>query len=134
MLDWGNYDNFRVHEFACHGQDCCGGLANMDEEFMEALQMLRSTVGKPFKINSGYRCPKHNEDVGGGLPHPTGKAADIHAGGEFAHDIIKAAMRDGRFQGFGFKQKGKFRKRFLHLDTIKPGEIPEVERPRLWSY
>jgi uncharacterized protein YcbK (DUF882 family) len=41
--------------------------------------MIRSAVNEPIKINSGYRCEKHNGSVGGvrGSQHVLGKAADI---------------------------------------------------------
>lgn len=45
------------------------------------LQPLRDKVGHPLKINSGYRCPELNREVGG-VPtsqHTKGEAADIAA-------------------------------------------------------
>lgn len=43
------------------------------------LQPLRDEWGKPLTINSGYRCPKLNDKVGG-VPtsqHVLGQAADV---------------------------------------------------------
>lgn len=45
------------------------------------LQPLRNAIGKPLKINSGYRCPDLNKAVGG-VPtsqHTKGEAADVAA-------------------------------------------------------
>lgn len=43
------------------------------------LQVVRDLLGKPIHINSGYRTPKHNEEVGGkpNSQHLSGCAADI---------------------------------------------------------
>ena len=43
------------------------------------LDPLREKYGKPIKVNSGYRCPKHNLAVGGATQsqHMKGEAADI---------------------------------------------------------
>ena len=49
------------------------------------LQPLRDKVGRPLKINSGYRCPELNREVGG-VPtsqHTKGEAADIAAADPF---------------------------------------------------
>ena len=45
----------------------------------EVLQPLRTAWGKPLIINSGYRCPELNREVGG-VPtsqHIKGEAADV---------------------------------------------------------
>lgn len=46
---------------------------------LEVLQPLRDAWGKPLSINSGYRCKKLNEVVGGveTSQHCKGEAADI---------------------------------------------------------
>jgi hypothetical protein len=38
---------------------------NMDKHFLRLLDNARQIAGIPFKINSGFRTPKHNEKVGG---------------------------------------------------------------------
>lgn len=47
----------------------------------EMLERIRSTVGRPIMITSGYRCPQLNRAVGGvtSSDHTTGQAADIVA-------------------------------------------------------
>ena len=45
----------------------------------DVLQPLRTAWGKPLSINSGYRCPELNREVGG-VPtsqHVKGEAADV---------------------------------------------------------
>lgn len=72
--------NFKRQEFNCK----CG--CDMPLEVYEnviklagQLQTLRDYVGRPIKINSAYRCPKHNKKIGGSKTsqHLLGKAADI---------------------------------------------------------
>jgi len=47
----------------------------------EMLERIRSTVGQPIVVSSGYRCPELNTLVGGATTsdHPQGHAADIIA-------------------------------------------------------
>ena len=64
------------------------------------LQMLRDHIGKPIVINSGYRSPSHNIEVGGAphSQHLTGKAADIHIPGlgpKMIADIIEDLILGG---------------------------------------
>ena len=45
----------------------------------EVLDPLREAYGRPIRVNSGYRCPKLNNLVGGSpnSQHMRGEAADI---------------------------------------------------------
>ena len=72
---------FKMDEFRCR---CCGGLpplarANVEALVREVLDPARERFGGPIRVNSGYRCPKHNLAVGGvrGSQHMKGEAADI---------------------------------------------------------
>ena len=72
---------FKEQEFVCR---CCGGLPPYAKENIEALvedvlDPLRERYGRPIVVNSGYRCPKHNKEVGGATnsQHMEGEAADI---------------------------------------------------------
>jgi hypothetical protein len=72
---------FKEKEFVCR---CCGELPPFARENIEALvenvlDPLRERYGKPIIVNSGYRCAKHNREVGGasGSQHMRGEAADI---------------------------------------------------------
>lgn len=118
---------FTESEFACR---CCGE-SKMDPTFVAMLDELRHRLGQPVVINSGYRCPAHNQRVsstGPNGPHTTGKAADLRLTGAPAWRAIKIACNLG-FAGIGVQQKGAHASRFLHLDILDgPG------RPALWSY
>lgn len=47
----------------------------------------------PIHINSGYRCKKHNAEVGGATEsqHMLGKAADIWVEGHTPDEVYRAA-------------------------------------------
>ena len=72
---------FKEQELSCK---CCGQLPPFARENIEALvenvlDPLRERYGKPIVVNSGYRCPKHNKEVGGAprSQHMAGEATDI---------------------------------------------------------
>lgn len=54
-------------------------LENLKEAVTNMLQPLRTAYGKPIKVNSGYRCDRVNELVGGSSTssHRYGFAFDI---------------------------------------------------------
>lgn len=70
--------NFNREEFACKGNNCCGHSAAIQPELINGLQQLRDKAG-PLVITSGFRCNRHNKNVGGAenSMHTFGMAADI---------------------------------------------------------
>lgn len=101
--------HFSVDEMACK---CCG-VADMQREFMQALQTLRDEFGKPMIVTSGYRCKKWNDKVGGSKDsyHMKGRAVDIHLVGSVDRaQMVKLAFKHG-FRGIGID------KSFIHLDN-----------------
>ena len=75
-------------------------------------------INKPIYINSGFRCEKKNENVGGvqGSYHLQGMAVDIHVKDYLLYDLLMYAQEIG-FTGIGFYEK----ENFLHLD-VRSGE------------
>lgn len=67
--------HFNSSEFQC---PCCQ-YTIIDTELIILLEKVRSLVTIPLKINSGYRCPRHNAAEGGAplSRHLMGMAADI---------------------------------------------------------
>ena len=53
--------------------------------------------GRPYTVSSGYRCAKHNKDVGGvaNSRHTIGKAMDGAISGVTANEAVKAAYAMG---------------------------------------
>ena len=103
--------HFSLNEFRCK---CCKELpadAWMYVEHMvnNVLDPVRGLFGKPIKVNSGYRCEKHNKEVGGAKnsQHLTGQAADIaaeHSGyanmtawKEANMEIARLILKNGKF-------------------------------------
>jgi len=123
-MDWKKYPNFTAAEFAC--SHC--GANEVKESLLEKLQVLRTKYGKPMKITSGYRCPKHPIEAKKTAPgaHASGLACDVGVTGGEAHEILKLAFELG-FTGIGVQQKGTGR--FIHLDLMT-----SPNRPTVWSY
>ena len=103
--------HFSLNEFKCK---CCRQLPEDEQAFTEelirkVLDPVRDKFGKPIKVNSGYRCPKHNAKVGGAKhsQHLCGQAADIcaeHSGyanmttwKEANLEIARLIIKNGRF-------------------------------------
>lgn len=106
--------HFKYGEFKCK---CCG--TNFTKrEFIEKLETARvhsNTIDSKVSYNiiSGYRCPEHNEYVGGvkDSAHTTGIACDI----QFKNNHDKFVILYGVFKA-GFKRIGEGNG-FIHVDT-----------------
>ena len=120
--------SFTFDEMRCRNCPHCGGLSDMNENFMMKLQQLRDFCNFPLPVNSGFRCERKNKDCGGFLTsaHLTGEAADLRVDREKARIVIQAAIDMGF--SVGIDQKGA--SRFVHVDT----KIRSSGKPSLWSY
>jgi uncharacterized protein YcbK (DUF882 family) len=111
---------FVLDEFKC---PCCGqALMNLDT--LSRLDKARHIAGTPFKILSGYRCKKHNKEVGGkdDSAHLKGTAADIAC--LTPRERYRILM--GLFS-VGFNRIGIYPKRgFIHVDTDKTKDFEVV--------
>lgn len=112
-------EHFNVSEFKCkcNYPECT--ITYLDDDLIEYLEKKRQLLEKPIHINSGFRCTRHNRDVGGVVPneqgkkgsiHLTGKAADISLNGE---DITKHSDLFQDADGLGIYRQ----KNFLHVDV-----------------
>jgi uncharacterized protein YcbK (DUF882 family) len=100
------------------------GLASPDQpdswhllqpHLMIRLDALRGLMGKPFRINSGFRTASHNERVGGAprSAHVLGLAVDVSTAGwtrEERGRLVRAARQLG-FRGIGVETN------YVHLDV-----------------
>lgn len=120
-------EHFDADEFVCH---CCGrGADKIDKKLIELLERLRALAEAPIHINCGYRCPKHNREVGGvdNSQHTKGTAADItipKLSFWQAEHLVKTLPFDGT--GFyppleGNSSPEKNGAWFIHLDTRDGG-------------
>ena len=99
-------------EFACH---CCHEL-KIEKALIDALEQLRTLAGKPILIHDGYRCPAHNQEVGGvsDSEHTRGMAADIGIPGLTLQRMYELALQIPMFAEGGI---GVYDGGFLHLDV-----------------
>ena len=121
IMDWTKYPNFREAEFQC---PCCK-RSPMDEGFIRKLQNARIVAGIGFTITSGFRCEKHNKEIGGkpDSSHLRGVAADIDCmSSQKRHAILHA------LQLVGFNRIG-IAKNFIHADTD-----PNLPSNVIWMY
>ena len=122
-------DHFSEKELRCK---CGCEYTGMNSEFMDKLEQLRNTVGKPLGVSSAYRCPDHNAKVsntGRDGPHTTRKAIDLRCSRGLAYEVLRVATLVG-FTGVGVSQRGPHNNRFIHLDTLDH----TLTRPWVWSY
>jgi uncharacterized protein YcbK (DUF882 family) len=82
-------------------------------DMLNAAELLMYPSTIPLPLNSGYRCAKHNAEVGGkpSSAHRTGEAVDImvRSSGE-RHRLLKALLSAG-FNRIGIGAN------FLHADS-----------------
>jgi len=112
-------DHFFRDEFACQGLDCCGHSAPIDAKIIEGLEKFRFLLSKiegeeiAVKITSGFRCKKHNEQIGGSKDsyHTKGLAVDIQTKAS-VQNMLEAASQIRLFKYGGI---GIYKNR-LHLD------------------
>lgn len=118
---YSKLDYFKEHEFKCKCGVCDLDVV-MDKGLLVALDRMRRRFGKPIIINSGIRCPDHNQDEGGvkNSSHLTGKASDIRV--ETDRDrfkLIGLAIEMGIPRiGIGLG--------YLHLDVDTSKNYPRV--------
>jgi uncharacterized protein YcbK (DUF882 family) len=102
--------DFTCREFMCH---CCGAC-RMQAQFMYALQTLRDLAGEPIHVISGYRCRRHNINIGGAefSYHMKGMAADIIIAKHSISETVSLAHKVDAFKHGGI---GQYRS-WVHVD------------------
>lgn len=103
--------HFRRSEFACR---CGCGFDDVNLKLIEVLEDVRNHFNAPVYINSGCRCPQHNQTVGGkqNSQHVLGNAADIKVKGFTPKEV--ADYLASKYQDkFGI---GRY-KTFTHIDV-----------------
>ena len=76
IAQWDKYDNFKKEEFDCKHT----GENNMQHEFMEVLQAIRSDYKKSMTITSGFRSVNHpieKRKTHSNGEHTQGMCADV---------------------------------------------------------
>lgn len=126
--------HFSREEFICSH---CGKML-FTQAGVERLEELRVAVGFPLKVNSGYRCPEHPNELvkenGPGVHTYVEEGlicADLAVFGEQAYRLQQAAAAFG-FRGIGLKQHGTHATRFVHVDNYYGDALRP--RPWIWTY
>ncbi len=104
-------EHFSKSELACH---CCGQL-KIESGLVEALEQLRSLAGKEVVVHDAYRCPAHNQQVGGvsDSEHTLGMAADVSIPGLTLQEMYELALQVLAFLKGGI---GVYDGGFVHVD------------------
>lgn len=123
---------FKEKEFVCR---CCGELPPYARENVKALvaavlDPARERFGKPIIVNSGYRCAKHNREVGGVTQsqHLVGEAADIrcHTDTTDSTDkLAKAIVENGKYDQLILYQN------FVHVSWKRPSTGSGTNRQQI---
>ncbi len=104
--------HFSRSELECR---CCRRL-QIDSRLLDGLERLRTLAGTTVIIHAGYRCPQHNQAVGG-VPHSEhtlGLAADIALPGLSLQRMYELALAVPQFAQGGI---GVYDGGFLHVDV-----------------
>lgn len=110
--------NFKVKEFK--SRTC--PVVFIDGELIRVLQGLRTVLGCPINVNSGYRTEAHNKAVGGSTnsAHLLGKAADISCVNIPAKKVAEIAYRTyGKQIAIGLHEK----ENYVHIDVLYRGNF-----------
>jgi len=118
-LNYNLSPNFKVREFTC---PCCGA-EGVKDSLVFGLQDTHDLLpeNSVMIITSGYRCKKHNLEVGGveGGSHPNGTGVDIKCDSSRARFLLLKALIMAGFTRIGIYKK------HIHAD-LDPGKDQEV--------
>lgn len=111
------------------------GIVKMKPEFLEVLEKVRNSYGKPMKISSAYRDVTHpvearKGDRAGSGDHCRGVAVDVLVAGSEAIELIRIAIDCG-IDRIGIAQKGSWESRFIHLGL---SDADAGKGSAIWSY
>ena len=87
----------------------------MDERLLQVLDSIRENIGAPVQISCAYRCPSHNEEVGGvtNSQHVQGCAADVLLPEGVSVDQLAEIAEQCGADGIG----RYYTQEFVHVDT-----------------
>ena len=113
-----NYEEFDSPDIQGSGQ-------LMSNEIISMLDVVRKKYGKALDINSGFRTPKHNAEVGGKVTssHLKGLAVDISCTNSNDRFLLEGILREVGFTRIGMGST------FIHVDIDK-----EKTQKVLWTY
>ena len=94
----------------------------MDPDFLDRLERARIYANVRFKLNSAFRCLKHNTDVGGseGSAHTKGLAVDISTPNSNIRERVVYGLVKAGFNRMGIYEN------FIHVDDDLT-KVPNVK-------
>jgi len=106
--------HFKLSEFQC---PCCQTV-KLYPLLVELLEKLRKETGSAIYVNSGYRCPSHNAEVGGARfsYHRVGMAADVYSRKVSVKELGRLAHEIGFPTVIVYPHQG-----FIHVDVRENG-------------
>lgn len=114
-------NHFTKKEMEC---PCCGAM-KMEEDVIQAIEAVRCEYGKPIYINSAFRCPKHNVELGSksSSSHLVGLAIDIRVNSsKERYGLMRHLLQHFTRLGFGDG--------FIHADLDHVNKTPNL----IWDY
>jgi uncharacterized protein YcbK (DUF882 family) len=89
-----------------------GSGHEMEPLFLEKLDLARGYSNVPYVINSGFRTPEHNAEVGGvpGSSHLTGWASDIRTDSSNRRFLVLKGLIEAGYNRIGIGRN------FIHVD------------------
>ena len=122
---------FSIDELKCHGEEnyaeygfntgCgCGGSLIIDPQLETLIDTIREKLGSPLSNSCAYRCPVHNERVGGepNSYHMQGKACDLIVPDGYDVDSFAQFCRDTmRELGIAGGVGRYYESMFVHVDV-----------------
>jgi hypothetical protein len=119
-------EHFTAREFDCPCTHSACVTQKVSKELIQKLDRIRTAYGAPIKINGGFRCVAHEDDLreqgyetvaaGKLSQHELGNAVDVSG------DMSKLLpLLEKEFQAIGVA------KTWAHVDL-------RADRPRRWSY
>lgn len=119
--------HFSENEFWCQGEDqgtcSCGHSLYVDQRLIDLLEQLRSNIGGPLEISSGYRCRVHNKAIGGASSsqHCDGTAADVICPDHLSTGEFLWYVSQLPFDGIGVYDRGGYGSGWIHVDVREGG-------------
>lgn len=123
---------FSDQELRC---PCCG-RNEMSPEFVTIMDEVRELVDQPLIVNSAYRCPAHNAEVGGSprSSHVEGLAMDVQCN----DNRLRYSLLDALFfvtEKYALPGRIEIGRNYIHfdMDPEKPGEIVWFNDHNFWA-
>ena len=123
--DWEKIKYFKKEEFLCKCS-MCERDQGINFILVQILDSMREELGFPFKITSGFRCPKHPQAKGMKSSHARGYAVDILVSSSVRRfKLLEYVLKRGTITRIGIGMD------FVHLDI---DDSPDKAQRVMWTY